>query len=300
MPMTLASPMTPQLQHQLAAIPPGQIERLAYLEARVYFLGVLQRADLVGRFSVGMVQASRDVTLYRQLTGHNLQYDPSAKRYFPASDFRCLFDFPVKDVLSWLASGRGDGMEHAAGVAIDCVAAPGLPAAKELAAITRAIYRGKAVALDYLSLSRGMQRREIVPHALADSGLRWHVRAYDRHNQRFGDFVINRMSAVTLLDGEIPQAQRAASDLQWQTVITLDLIPHPRLEHRAAIEADYAMCDGHLSLCSRGALAGYLLRRWNVDASLGHALTDAGVQLALANPEVLRGVESASLAPGYR
>jgi hypothetical protein len=77
-------------------------------------------------------------------------------------------------------------------------------------------------------------------------------------------------------------------------------IPHPRLEHRAAIEADYAMCDGHLSLCSRGALAGYLLRRWNVDASPGHALTDAGVQLALANPEVLRGVESASLAPGYR
>jgi predicted DNA-binding transcriptional regulator YafY len=290
--------MTPELQQQLSTAPSAQIERLAYLEARLYFLGVLQRNDLMQRFAVATVQASRDVALYRQLAADNLYYDASAKRYFPSDNFKRLFSFPVRDVLLWLTSGRGDGLKHASGLAVDAVPAPGLPAAPQLATITRAIYRGKALSLNYLSLTHGAQRREIVPHALADSGLRWHVRAFDRQNQRFADFVINRMSELSVLDGAIASEQTAKYDGQWQEMVTLELIPHPRLAQQAAILADYAMEDGHLCLSSRQALAGYLLRRWNVDATQDHSLNDGAIQLALANPQVLEGIESAVLAPG--
>ncbi|MDQ7072467.1 MAG: hypothetical protein Q9N32_01415 [Gammaproteobacteria bacterium] len=37
---------------------------------------------------------------------------------------------------------------------------------------------------------------EIAPHALANNGLRRHVRAFDRKNGRFVDFVINRITVV--------------------------------------------------------------------------------------------------------
>ena len=43
-----------------------------------------------------------------------------------------------------------------------------------------AIHGNQALKLTYHSMSTGAVLREIVPHALVDSGLRWHVLAYDR------------------------------------------------------------------------------------------------------------------------
>ena len=57
--------------------------------------------------------------------------------------------------------------------------------------------------------------------------------------------------------------------------------------------------NGCLRIKARAALAGYVLRRWNVDASPDHRLDPAAHQLWLRNTQTLYGVESAALAPGY-
>ncbi len=49
-----------------------------------------------------------------------------------------------------------------------------------LVAITRSVCAKRAIRVSYLLLSSGAKNREIVPVALADNGLRWHVRGYDR------------------------------------------------------------------------------------------------------------------------
>jgi predicted DNA-binding transcriptional regulator YafY len=156
----------------------------------------------------------------------------------------------------------------------------------------------RAIRINYLSLTSGGKRREIVPVALADNGLRWHVRAFDRERLRFGDFVLTRISRVEELKGESTHNESLIADEQWARVVEMELVPHPGLKHPRAIEADYSMRNGVLRVKSRAAMAGYLLRRWSVDASPDHHLNPATYHLWLRNTPTLYGVESAAIAPG--
>ena len=153
--------------------------------------------------------------------------------------------------------------------------------------------------MSYLSLSSGNKRRELVPVALADNGLHWHVRAFDREKRRFADFVLTRISKVQELEDTAAESELLPSDEQWARMVEMELVPHPGLEHVEAIEADYGMSCGVLRLKSRAALAGYVLRRWNVDSSSGHVLDPLSHHLWLRNRQSLYAVESAALAPGY-
>jgi len=172
------------------------------------------------------------------------------------------------------------------------------PDLQVLGAITRNMCARRAVQMSYLSLSSGSKRREIVPVALADNGLRWHVRAFDRERSRFGDFVLTRISKIQEIKGEAEESELLSADEQWARMVEMELVPHPSIEYPKAIEADYGMHDGVLRIKARAALAGYVLRRWNVDASPDHRLDPATHHLWLRNTPTLYGVESAALAPG--
>jgi predicted DNA-binding transcriptional regulator YafY len=165
--------------------------------------------------------------------------------------------------------------------------------------IARAIHRQLALKIRYLSLTSGESVRVIVPLAFVDNGLRWHVRAYDRKNSRFGDFVINRISSLETANSPMAAEEALAEDGQWNQQIELELVPHPGLTHPQAIEADYGIAGGVLRVVARAAVAGYSLGRWSVDCSPDHALDSNRHQLWLRNPQVLNGVDSAMLAPGY-
>lgn len=155
--------------------------------------------------------------------------------------------------------------------------------------------------MTYVSLRSGRTDRQIVPHALVDNGQRWHVRAYDRANARFSDFVITRLLRAVALDGgAIADHERPDADEQWNRTVELKLIPHPKIAHTSAVEADYGMRSGALQIKCRAAVAGYALRSWGVDCSRDLGLSAASFQLALANREVLETISSSALAPGWR
>jgi hypothetical protein len=281
-----------------SSVPPSQVERLLFIEARLLFLGELRRLDVTSRFSVASVQASRDIALYKQLAPNNLEYDYHKKTYLPSDSFQQVFDLSAESVLWWLKFGLGDGIPHPQGFVTDMVPNLALPSVAQLAQVTRAIYRKRALEIRYLSLSSGERVRQIVPHALVDTGKRWHVRAYDRSNARFSDFVLNRISdAIPLTEGGSAE-EGSDRDEQWQRFLDLELVPHPSLPHKAAIEADYGMKNGRRALRCRAALAGYVLRHWSVDCSPTHSLPCEEYQLWLANPLLLSGVNNAELAPG--
>jgi hypothetical protein len=51
-------------------------------------------------------------------------------------------------------------------------------------------------------------------------------------------------------------------------MMLLQLVAHPKnVQHPTEISMDYGMDNGILGLNVRAALAGYLLRRWNVDCT---------------------------------
>ncbi|MCW8885654.1 MAG: WYL domain-containing protein, partial [Motiliproteus sp.] len=155
--------------------------------------------------------------------------------------------------------------------------------------------------ISYRSLSSGETRRQIVPFALVDNGLRWHIRAYDRRRKRFTDFVLTRLSKPKLLlDEKVSEGEEEFNDDQWNTKVCLELIPHPAIKYKETIENDYNMKNGVLKVNVRAALAGYVLRRWNVDCSPDHSLTGNEYHLALKNRDSLDGsVDTMTLAPGF-
>jgi hypothetical protein len=79
----------------------------------------------------------------------------------------------------------------------------------------------------------------------------------------------------------------------------MELVVHPRLPHPETIEMDYAMQGGVLKVNVRAAVAGCVLRRWNVDCTENHSLKGAEFHLWLWNRQALYGVQMLVLAPGF-
>lgn len=278
----------------------SQRERLAFLELRAFFTGELKRGDIESRFGIKPAAASRDLSIYREIAPSNLHYDQTSRRYRPAIDFKPVFEFHSERVLAWLLQGFGDGLELGLKQAAPCEGPGHLvrPNMEVLAAIMRALCAKRPILITYLSLSSGPKRREIVPVALADNGLRWHVRAFDREHQRFSDFVLTRVAKAQELNSEAQDHELLGADEQWARIVDIELVPHPGIQWPKAVEADYAMSDGVLRIKTRAALAGYVLRRWSIDATPDHSLDPASHHLWLRNTPTLYGVESAALAPG--
>ena len=280
----------------------AQRDRLAFVELRLRFVGEIRRQDLVTRFDIQAAAATRDIAQYKEMAPGNMEYDPKGKVYVRASWFRPLFDFPAERVLTWLSQGYGDGepIRWKGLVAQEGTSLPGNIDLDLLSVLTRAIHQGAAVEIAYRALSSGLTTREIVPFALADSGLRWHVRAFDRRSGEFRDFVLGRLDDASILQGPVADHERPDQDIQWNRITELELVPHPaNVQHPDTIEAEYGMEGGVLRFRARAAMAGYLLRRWNVDCTNDHSLKGGEYHLWLRNRQALYGVTNLVLAPGY-
>lgn len=282
----------------------AQRQRLAYIEFRAWFYGEVTRKDVLDRFDLATAAGTRDMVLYRELAPQNVAYGGKVYRYLPT--FRPLFEHRVEQVLAMLTAGFGEGepamerecMPHATPARLN------QPPLETLATVTRAIHGNHPLQLTYHSMKTGAVSRVIVPHALVDSGLRWHVRAYDRTKGGFRDLVLTRMESVVplRLDGsnvQLETYEQPAADAQWQKVISLDLLPHPAHPQPSSIERDFGMTDGRLQVSVRAAVVGYVLRQWQVDCSPDGRLRGPEFRLRLSDLAQLDGVENAVLAPGY-
>lgn len=288
---------------QLDDLTQPQRDRLAFVELRVRFIGDIRRQDLVSRFGIQSAAATRDLAIYKELAPGNIDYDTKAKCYVLGEDFKPLFDFPPERVLAWLTQGFGDGepFQLKAWVASEIPSRLTHPDLDVLACVTRAIHQECPIRVEYHSISSGQTERQIVPFALIDNGLRWHVRAFDRKSQEFRDFVITRIKVPILLrDEEVQAHERGDQDIQWTRIVELELIPHPDQPRSEVTEMDYGMRDGVLRMKLRAATAGYILRKWSVDSSPDHSLRGPEYRLWLKNPLALYGVRNAVLAPGYQ
>jgi hypothetical protein len=294
--------MSQTVTDMLSKLSQAQKERLAFIEFRLYFLGDIRRRDLMERFSIAPAATTRDFSLYRELCPNNIDFEGSTKTYILGDQFEAVFEHNVERVLMMLSRGFGDGISQ-----MDEGILPNAlplilnrPEAAILAPVTRAIYQQQVVRLHYYSHSSGLSAREIVPFALANDGLRWHVRAFDRQSKEFRDFVFTRMEATQLLVDSKPEKHELPDqDNQWNRIVELDIVPHPDRKHPEITERDYGMVDGVLHLEVRAAMAGYVLRQWQVDCSAAHSVEDEGCRLWLRDTLVLYGVKNAFMGLGY-
>lgn len=277
-----------------------QKELLAHIEFIGRFYGVVSRADLVKRFDISEASATRTFQLYNSIAPDNLIYRPNIRRYEWQDNASPVIEVSINKCLSTLTDGFGDSFAHATDKPFAVKNSLFHVNLDILAGITRAIKRKYPITISYLSKSSPQgSERQIVPHSIADSGLRWHVRAFDRKRNEFRDFVINRMSALEPCksDEALAHEERSA-DVAWNRIVELELQPHPRLNKIAPmIEFEYQMVSGVLIKQVREALAGYLLDSWNIDASTDASLSGEHIMLHLKNSKELE-FPNKKLAPG--
>ncbi len=279
----------------------SQRERLAFIDFCLEYFGQIARADLINRFQTGLASCSRDLSLYRELAPKNAILIHKTKHYIRTEHFKPLFEHNSESVLSSLARGFGDGISSCSEQSDRCFDAVRLvyPEPKIVSSIMRAIHAGKSISCQYESISSGLTERILVPHAITNNGHRWHIRAFDRTSNSFRDFVCTRFVKIVIHESKVASKEAKESDLEWKNILQLSLIAHPNLKHKRAIEMDYAMKNGQVKFEVREALAGYVLRQWNVDCSRDYSLNGNEYQLALANVQELSGVNSLKIAPGY-
>ncbi len=247
-------------------------QRLAFIDERLFWLGEVNRTDLVRRFGISMSQASGDIARYLALDPSGVVYDKSAKRYVASAGFAPVLGLPdasrLLGELRLVALGSLAAEDTMLGAVppFDVAPLPERPVDPVvLRAVWHAIRDGRALALRYQSMSRpSALQRVIEPHALAHDGFRWHVRAFDRETESFRDFVLGRLSH--------PQpggkrTSRPRDDTDWTTFITLIVSPHPGLSaaQAKAIAIDYGIRGKTASIRVRRALLFYALKRLGLD-----------------------------------
>lgn len=277
-------------------------ERLSYIDFCANYIGEIGRNSIVNRFGIGDAAASKDLAEYMEMKPKNLTYDFKTKKHRPTKDFEPMFKFNHEQVFRALATGFGDTLQSEPIAHLKCENALKLnkPDTKVIAQVSRAIHLSKVIQITYFSLTSGFNERKLVPFAIVDSGLRWHVRAFDRKRNRFMDFVFTRIKSAEILDDEtIKENESSKNDKAWNKIVTLRIVPHPdNIEHPEGIIMDYNMRDECIEIEQRDAVAQYLLRNWNVDCTNDHSLEGKHYQLWLANRDEVEGIHRYTIAPG--
>lgn len=270
----------------------GTRQRLQYIEIMAYYTGVVTRSDVARAFDISDAAATKDLKLYGQLSGDNLHYRHNVFGFVPSEDFQPLFaDLTPARVLPMLAANLAAasgpyGNRPIFGIPVDSLPLPQrLPGRRVLAQALRAIKQRNKLQVSYHSLSAqdSSQQRIIEPHALVDTGTRWHLRAYNEESYDFRDFVLSRLADAEMLDE--PAESSAQYDEDWTEIITLQLTPHPGLgaRQRASLLLDYQSQDGRIEIPVRRALIGYLLQRLSVDTTADHSMNPRAHPLILLN-----------------
>ena len=289
-----------QIEKKLAELPHAQSDRLAFIDFSLQFFGHIARTDLIQRFKTGLAASTRDFSTYKELAPHNLILRHQTKSYHRTDVFQPIYKHDPEVILTSLSRGFGNGISTGVQPSEQCFDTVRLihPNVAIIASIMRAIHNKQGVKCGYVSVSSGETERALVPHSIINNGHRWHVRAYDRKSNSFRDFVSTRFTFIDLIQGAVHVHEASPYDQQWQQIVNIVIVPHPTIKQSKAIEMDYNMTDGMLSIQLRAAVAAYVLRQWQVDCSVEQTQNHHRCQLALANLDVLQLIDNISLAPG--
>jgi hypothetical protein len=241
--------------------------RLAFISDRLVWEGRINRADLVARFGISPNQATADLRRFEAAHPGAFVYDTRAKTYRAGPAIGAPDAAQAADLLRELRL-IAEGVLLAQDGALSAPPPVGLAEAPLrrvaplcLQRVVTAIRERRMLTGGYRSMSSLDPRRRVLePHALIFDGFRWHMRAFDRDDGAFKDFVLGRLSEPVV---ENPAQSQAEDDVDWQEIVELVVVAHPGLPAaaREAIEMDYGMTGGQLRLTCRKALTWYVKRR---------------------------------------
>lgn len=249
----------------------GAQRRLDFIDFRLQWEGLINRADLTEFFGISPQQASADVARYASLAPGNLGYDKSLKTYRASPGFASVSRHDAGmylDELNAISTGAMSPVASYIGWRPECDIVQHPTRKIPASVLTRllAAMRGRnEIQVTYQSMREAApKRRWISPHAFGSDGRRWHVRAWCHEVRTFQDFVISRIRDMT---DERASDVDSKDDHWWHEFSAIVLAPRSSLtqQQKNAVEMEYGMTGGRLRLESRKALAPYLLRQMQLE-----------------------------------
>lgn len=252
----------------------GIEQRLEFIEFQLFWEGGINRSSLRQQFGISIPQASNDLRRYVEQAPGNLVYDKSVKRFFASTSFKPRFFVPDADqYLNQLCSAVDQRTAQTDALLSRFPTAEYMPLphrrvqVEVLRKLLDVIRRGRSLQVLYQSMNPKRPEalwRWISPHAFANDGLRWHVRAFCHLEQKFKDFLLSRCLGVGE-DG--PQEASSDLDLNWKEFFNVVLIPNPKLsnDQQIVVAQDYCMEDGKVSIPVRKSFLYYFQKRLRLD-----------------------------------
>jgi hypothetical protein len=234
-----------------------------------------------------------DLARYQELAPSNMLYDRQQKTFVSTDSFQPLIE--SINAFSFLNQIRQveAGMLPKEATFLGWYPSTGvvrLPSRRidiqVLRRLLDAIRKSLRVQINYQSMSRPeSKKRAISPHAIVFDGIRWHVRGFCHERNEFRDFVLARTTEVALDLSGLPAAT-GAGDREWNSFVELTLASAPHLSEgqKRAVELDYGMEGGVLTLKVREALLLYFYQQLPLFEPIGKGRHN---QVVLQNKEQL-------------
>ena len=256
-----APPMTARITEE-------QAKRFEFLEFRLDWEDRVNRRDLMEAFGISEPQASVDFRAYNTARPDAMAYNKFEKRYRATTSFDPAFYAPdAQHYLSILCPESAEDRPRQPnwiGSPPPLAMARKLPRkpieATVLRAVLQAIEYGREIEARYQSSTHKAEWRWFRPIGLVYSGFRWHCRAWDTKNSRFGDFVLTRILDVR---SHRPAVQVPATDPEWDQSVSVMITVDPGINEgaRSVLAEEYGISSGEPTTMAVGRLVlPYFLR----------------------------------------
>ena len=254
----------------------GVERRLEFIEFRLYWEGRINRADIVDQFGVSVPQASKDLSRYQELAPDNIAYDKREKRYFPTPSFAPRFLRPDPDeYLSQLNAVAKLAVPPEQTWLSRIPKLDSLPVLHRrvdpdfLRALLDAVRAERAMDIFYQSMNPDRPEpvwRGISPHAFANVGFRWHVRAFCHIDSIYKDFLLSRCLDYRIAGSALG---KPSDDKEWAEIVEILLMPNPKLSRsqQLVIAHDYGMECNRLEISIRKSFYFYFERQLGLDVA---------------------------------
>ncbi|MGL4747242.1 WYL domain-containing protein [Aeromonas hydrophila] len=263
------------------------VDRFAFIELLLMAKGWLSRADLMKRFGLKEAAATRDLSGYREVAPHNLEFNPSLKRYeIKSATFKNEYHISSSSLISKLKSRKVSSylgfVEPPIITMRDLLP---VPEKEVIMSISRAISNNLSVSFEYVSLSNGYSVKKVHPSKIFDVSGKFYLRCYDYKYEKYISLLLNRFGDFI---GYHKKGDVVCDDSEWNESVLVELIPHPKLDEKdkSAICNEFCMVDGVLVKEVSVALFGFQMLKWRVDCSEKKNL-DRSYLLALKNMDIL-------------
>ena len=238
--------------------------RFKAIEILAYWEGAVNATRLSKLFGVTVGNITKDMVSYRELYPENLTYNKAKKRFEPSDNFQAhhtdLKWSEYELFVSYYANIYRENFWSSSALELGpnsrFNAEP-----RVVRAVSQAISSKLSLDIEYYSMtSPSGTKRTIHPFALANSGLRWHCRAYDELRGEHRDFHLSRItkakvSSTSNIDNH--------NDKAWHSTVELVVGPHPRLSaaQRKVIMMEHGGGET-FSLKVRASMVEYTLQNY--------------------------------------